>query len=109
MIHGSLGYAFFLALRGGVVEEILYRGLAIEQLTVLTGRRWFAAVIATLFFIAIHMSRFDLVQLIPIATASTGFAVLYLWRRNLWINIVAHFLIDAVALGAVAMRATSLY
>jgi membrane protease YdiL (CAAX protease family) len=34
---------------------------------------------------------------------------LYLWRGNLWINIVAHVLIDAVALGVVAVHATSLY
>jgi uncharacterized protein len=109
MVRGSLPYALCLALRGGVIEEILYRGLAIEQLTVLTGRRWLAAVLATVLFVAVHAVHFDLIQLIPIATASTGFAVLYLWRRNLWINIVAHVLIDAVALGAVALKATNLY
>ena len=109
LVGDSLVYALCLAVRGGVIEEIFYRGLAIEQLTVLTGRRWFAALVATVFFIVVHALRFNTPQLIPIATASTGFAVLYLWRRNLWINIIAHVLIDAVALGAVALRATSLY
>lgn len=109
LVRGSLVYALFLALRGGVIEEVLYRGLAIEQLAVLTGRRGIAAAIATLIFVAAHMIHFDVLQLIPIATVSAALAALYLWRRNLWINIIAHILIDAIALGAVALHATSLY
>jgi membrane protease YdiL (CAAX protease family) len=99
----------FLAVRGGVVEEILYRGLAIEQLAALTGRRLLAALIATSVFVAVHLVHFDLRQLIPIATVSFGLAGIYLWKHNLWINIIAHGLIDALALGAVAAHATSLY
>lgn len=109
LVRGSLIYALSLAFRGGVVEELFYRGLAIEQLTSLTGSRWFAAVSATLVFVLVHALRFDLLQLIPIAVASFGFTGLYLWRRNLLVNMIAHCLIDAVALGAVALRATSLY
>jgi membrane protease YdiL (CAAX protease family) len=109
LVRGSMVYALCLAVRGGVIEEVLYRGLAIEQLTVLTGRRGLSAVIATLVFVSVHLVHFDVRQLIPIATASTGLTVIYLWRRNLWINIIAHVLIDAVALGAVALKATSLY
>jgi membrane protease YdiL (CAAX protease family) len=109
LVRGSLIYALFLSLRGGMIEEVFFRGLAIEQLTVVTGRRWLGALIATLFFVAIHTVHFDLRQLIPIATVSFGLAGLYLWRRNLWINIIAHTLIDAVALGAVVMHATNLY
>ena len=40
---GSAVYAVCLALRAGFIEEIFYRGLAIEQLTSLTGSRGFAA------------------------------------------------------------------
>jgi membrane protease YdiL (CAAX protease family) len=109
LVRGSLVYALFLAVRGGVIEEVFYRGLAIEQLTALTGHRWVAAVGATLVFILMHALRFDIRQLIPIATASFGFMALYLWRRNLLVNIIAHFLIDALALGAVAVHATKLY
>jgi membrane protease YdiL (CAAX protease family) len=109
LVRGSLVYALALAVRGGVIEEVLYRGLAIEQLTALTGRRGWAAVIATVVFVAVHTAHFDLRQLIPITVAATGLAVIYLWRRNLWINIIGHALIDAVALGAVALKATNLY
>lgn len=109
LVRGSLGYALLLALRGGVIEEVFYRGLAIEQLTEMIGNRGLAALIATLGFVAIHVVHFDLRQLIPIATASSGLALIYLWRRNLWINIIAHTIIDAVALGVVAIHATNLY
>ena len=109
LIRGSLIYALFLALRAGVIEELLYRGLSIEQLTFLTGSRWFAASISTLAFVLLHALRFNPLQLIPIAVASCGFAGLYLWRRNILMNMIAHSLIDAVAFAAVALRATSLY
>jgi membrane protease YdiL (CAAX protease family) len=109
LVRGSLGFGLLLALRAGVIEEVLYRGLAIEQLAVLTGRRWLAALVATLAFIAVHAVHFDPRQLIPIATASFALAGIYLWRRNLWINIIAHTLIDAVGFSAVALHATSLY
>lgn len=109
LVRGSLVYAIFLAVRGGVVEELFYRGLAIEQLTVLTGSRPFAALGATTVFVFVHALRFDFLQLIPIATASFGFMGLYLWRRNLLVNMIAHAFIDSVALGAVALHATSLY
>jgi membrane protease YdiL (CAAX protease family) len=109
LVRGSLGYALCLAVRAGVIEEVFYRGLAIEQLSALTGRRWLAALLATLIFVASHALRFDARQIIPITVAACFLAALYLWRRNLWINIIAHTLIDAVALGAVALKATSLY
>jgi membrane protease YdiL (CAAX protease family) len=109
LVRGSLGFGLLLALRAGVIEEVLYRGLAIEQLTVLTGRRWLAALVATLAFIAVHAVHFDPRQLIPIATAAFALTGIYLWRRNLWINIIAHTLIDAVGFSAVALHATKLY
>jgi membrane protease YdiL (CAAX protease family) len=109
LVRGSLVYALFLALRGGVVEEVLYRGLAIEQMTVLTGQRWLAALIAGVIFVLAHTVHFDLHQLVPIAAATFGMTAIYLWRRNLWINIIAHALVDAVALVVVALRVTQLY
>jgi len=109
LVRGSLDYALLLAIRAGVIEEIFYRGLAIEQLTVLTGNRLLAAAVATLAFVAVHLVHFDLRQLIPIAMVSVGLATLYLWKRNLWINIIAHTLIDALALSIVAVHATKLY
>jgi membrane protease YdiL (CAAX protease family) len=46
---------------------------------------------------------------VPIAAATFGMTAIYLWRRNLWINIIAHALVDAVALVVVALRVAQLY
>jgi NADH:ubiquinone oxidoreductase subunit K len=51
----------------------------------------------------------DAYQLIPVAAAAIGLTALCLWRRNLRTNIIAHVLIDAVALGVVALRLKDLY
>ncbi|MGI9088006.1 MAG: CPBP family intramembrane glutamic endopeptidase [Chthoniobacterales bacterium] len=105
LVHGSVAYALCLAVRAGVVEEILFRGLAIEQLTVLTGSRWVSAFLATTVFIVIHALHFDWIQLVPIAAVSVVLVGLYLWRRDLWANILAHILVDGVGLVALALQA----
>ncbi|MDE2163489.1 MAG: CPBP family intramembrane metalloprotease [Alphaproteobacteria bacterium] len=105
MVGGSVIYALCLAVRAGVVEEIFYRGLAIEQLTALTGRRWFAAVVATAVFVLIHKLHFDWAQLVPIAAVAIVLAALYLRRHDLWANIIAHIAVDAVGLVTLALQA----
>lgn len=104
IVGGSLVYAVFLAARAGVIEEILFRGLAIEQLTVLTGRRWLSAFLATLVFVLAHALHFDWAQLFPVALVSIVVVSLYLWRHDLWANIIAHTAVDAAALLSVVLQ-----
>ena len=105
MVGGSVLYAVVLAVRAGVIEETLFRGLAIEQLTTLTGNRLLAAGIAMVVFVLVHMLRFDVAQLVPIATVSFVLTGLYLWRRDLVANIIAHAVLDGVGLVTVALQA----
>ena len=105
IVGSSAVYAVCLALRGGVIEEILFRGIAIEQLTVLTGRRWLSAFLATLVFVLGHALNFDWAQLVPVAAVSIVVVGLYLWRHDLWANIIAHAAIDAVAVLSVVFQA----
>jgi uncharacterized protein len=104
LLGGSLLYALSLGVRAGVIEEIFFRGLAIEQLTVLTGRRWLSALIATIVFVVMHALFFDWVQLVPIAAISVVLAVLYLWRHDLWANIIAHAVVDSISLTVIALH-----
>jgi membrane protease YdiL (CAAX protease family) len=101
---GSVGYAVCLAIRAGVIEEILFRGLAINQLMALTGRRWLSAIIPGVVFVLIHALHFDWIQLVPIAAITVVITILYMWRRNLWANIVAHIIVDALGLITLAMQ-----
>jgi membrane protease YdiL (CAAX protease family) len=39
---------------------------------------------------------------LPISQWEVGgltLTLLYVWRRNLWVNIIAHFIVDAAVLG----------
>lgn len=104
IVGGSAVYAVCLAVRAGVIEEILFRGLAIEQLTVLTGRKWLSALLATLVFVMAHALHFDWAQLVPVSAVSVVVVGLYLWRKDLWANIIAHTLIDLIAVLSVVFH-----
>ena len=84
-------FRLILAITGGIVEEVLYRGYAIERLTTLTGRRWLGAMIAAAAFGLAHAPywglRYALVADLPFGIVATLF---YVWRRDLVANILAH-------------------
>ena len=84
LVNGSVVYALCIAVRAGVIEEIFFRGLAIEQLAVLTGSRLLSAFLATAVFVVVHALHFDWIQLVPIAAISivTGRA-LFVATRSL--------------------------
>jgi membrane protease YdiL (CAAX protease family) len=73
------------------MEELLYRGYAIERLSMLTGTRWLAAAISIAAFGLAHIpawgTGFALAADLPFGIVMTLF---YLWRRDLLANILAH-------------------
>lgn len=92
-------HRILLSLRPGFVEEILYRGYPIERLNRLTGRIWPGAVIGLVIFTVIHLPGQGLGNtvgvVLPIGVILTG---LYVWKRNLTLNIAVHFLTDSLIL-----------
>jgi membrane protease YdiL (CAAX protease family) len=80
-----------LAVAAGAVEEILYRGYAIEKLAAMTGHRWVGAVIATIVFALVHIPTWGWAfALTADLLAGAVLAIAYLWRRDLVANILAH-------------------
>jgi uncharacterized protein len=96
-LRWSWGYAICIALRAGFVEEILFRGILIEQLAVLTRRRGLSAVIAGALFVSAHALKFDWFQLLMATMATVALTLVYLPRRNLLAAIAAHTLIDMIS------------
>jgi membrane protease YdiL (CAAX protease family) len=81
--------------RAGVVEELCYRGYAIERLSALGLPRWLAATIPLLIFGFAHWTGGW--GNIIIALGLGGVLVLfYLWRRDLVANMTGHFLVDFI-------------
>ena len=84
--------------RAGVSEEILFRGYPIERLQELTGSRWIAAVLPLTLFALAHVGPWGWSHVVVAAFGGAMLTVLYLWRRNLWINIAVHVIVDAAGM-----------
>jgi membrane protease YdiL (CAAX protease family) len=85
-----------IVFRAGVVEELFYRGYAIERLRLVGfGRFWSVAIPLVIFSLG-HWSGGAANILIAFAAGLilTGF---YLWRRDLAANMIGHGLVDFVA------------
>jgi membrane protease YdiL (CAAX protease family) len=96
----SLPFAtrLLLVVTAGVWEEIAYRGYGIERLTMIWGSKWAAAVATVALFTLAHLPAVGAAHLMPVFIVSVFVTLLYLWRRDLVLNMVAHSTIDAVGL-----------
>jgi uncharacterized protein len=85
-----------IVLRAGVVEELFYRGYAIERLRMIgLGRFWSIAIPLVIFSLG-HWSGGAANILIAFAAALI-LTAFYLWRRDLAANMIGHGLVDFVA------------
>jgi membrane protease YdiL (CAAX protease family) len=85
-----------IVFRAGIVEELFYRGYAIERLRLIgLGRFWSVAIPLVIFSLG-HWSGGAANILIAFAAGLilTGF---YLWRRDLAANMIGHGLVDFIA------------
>jgi len=80
---------------GTFLEEIFYRGYAIERLTSLTGKKWLAGLISWAAFTFVHLKFFGLGPTLDVGVLSAGLAILYLRERSIWPCIVVHGINDA--------------
>jgi membrane protease YdiL (CAAX protease family) len=80
--------------RAAVTEEIIYRGFTIERVFWLTRSKVVALVISVIAFAAAHLRGWGPSQLLPVAIGGVALGWLYLARRNLPANMLAHFITD---------------
>jgi len=85
-----------IVIRAGVVEELFYRGYAIERLRMIGLGPFWSVTIPLVIFSLGHWSGGAANILIALAAGVilTGF---YLWRRDLVANMIGHGLVDFVA------------
>ena len=89
-------FRVLIIVRAAVFEEIYFRGFMIERLTNILGSRWGAAAISLVVFTAEHLSYWGWAHLIVAGFGGIVLTGLYLWRRDLGGNMVAHLLTDAI-------------
>jgi CAAX protease family protein len=84
-----------IVIRAGVVEELFYRGYAIERLQAAGLNEYCAAAIPLFTFSMGHWTGgwANIVLALALGAVLTGF---YLWRRDLVANMIGHFLVDFI-------------
>jgi membrane protease YdiL (CAAX protease family) len=85
-----------LVMRAAVFEEICYRGFAIERIAELSRRRWLAALAALVLFTLAHLGYWGWTHLLVAGYGGLVLTALYLLRRDLISNMIAHGLTDSM-------------
>jgi membrane protease YdiL (CAAX protease family) len=86
-----------MVIRAGIVEELFFRGYAIERLEAIGCGGIFSAAIPLAIFAAIHWTG-GLPNIIIALVLGTIITVFYLWRRDLVANMIGHGLSDFLGL-----------
>jgi membrane protease YdiL (CAAX protease family) len=98
MLVKPLWWRLTLILRGTIAEEIIFRGYAIERIQGLTGSVRVAGIFSGIIFALEHLGGWSWGHVVIAGFAGAMLTLLYIWRRNLWVNMIAHFVPDAVGL-----------
>jgi len=98
MLAKPLWWRLTLILRGTIAEEIIFRGYAIERIQGLAGNVTVAGILSCIIFALEHLGVWSWGHVVIAGFAGAMLTLLYIWRRNLWVNMIAHFVPDAVGL-----------
>ena len=93
-----LWVCILIVFRAGIVEELFYRGYAIERLRAMGAGRFASPALPLFLFAVAHYAGawVNVFQPLVLGGILTGF---FLWRRDLVANIIAHTLVDLVGTG----------
>jgi len=84
-----------IVVRAGVVEELCYRGYAIERLHALGLPRWVAAGVPLLIFGVGHWTG-GWANIVIALVLGGMLALFFIWRRDLVANMIGHWFVDFI-------------
>jgi uncharacterized protein len=87
-----------MLMTAGVTEEVLFRGYPISRLKVATGSTAIALGLPFVVFVVLHLPSWGAAHLLFVSLAAALFTLAFVWRRDLWANIIAHIVADSVPL-----------
>lgn len=90
-------WRFISVIRAAIGEEILFRGFAIERGRELFRSLRIASTLSWIVFTLEHVSTWGWSHVLIAGFGGLLLTLLYVWRRNLWINIIAHFIVDGAS------------
>src|SRR5262249_38747093 len=91
-------YLIIAVVIGGTVEEILYRGYAVERLASLTGSYWFGGLVPVLAFGLAHVPLWGWGPAMTTVLSGGVLTLFYVWTKDLNANIIAHVATDFVGI-----------
>ena len=95
--HFFLWFGPIALLTASFCEEVIYRGYATERLLRITNNRWVAVLLPNFAFALMHWKD-GFEKVLFVGTVCLLFQLYYVRYRDLTMTIVAHFLIDSLAL-----------
>jgi len=87
-------YLVLAVIVGGIVEELLYRGFAVQVLGTLIGNTWLAAAFVVIAFGLAHLPLWGLVPALTTMVSGAILTVLFLVHHDLIANMLAHIATD---------------
>jgi membrane protease YdiL (CAAX protease family) len=87
-----------IALTAGIAEEIIFRSVLISQLEFASGSPWLAGAVSLLLFGLAHAAAWGPWQIVFAMVPGLVLTLFFLWKRDLWVCMIAHFLTDALGL-----------
>jgi membrane protease YdiL (CAAX protease family) len=92
-----LWFRLALVTRAAIVEETVFRGYGFERLAELSRSPLLAGLLTFVLFTLAHLAGGGLGQVVIAAYGGLILTLLYMWRRNIWANIIAHWMADGAA------------
>jgi uncharacterized protein len=84
-------------IRAAIGEEVIFRGFAIERGREVFGSLRIASALSWIVFTLEHITTWGWSHVLIAGFGGLLLTLLYVWRRNLWINIIAHFVVDGAS------------
>jgi membrane protease YdiL (CAAX protease family) len=97
LLQTPLWWRILSTVRAAVSEEVFYRGFGLQEVERLMGGKWIGAAVSLAFFTLAHAPAWGWMHLIPAFLGGLLLTLLFLRRRNLWVNMACHFLVDLTA------------
>jgi membrane protease YdiL (CAAX protease family) len=94
LVATPFGWRLVSTVRAALCKEILFRGYAIERLQEISGSAAAAGIISCTIFALAHVGEWGWTHLLVAGVVGAMFTLLYVWRRNIWANAIAHFIVD---------------
>ena len=93
-----------IALGAGISEECVFRAALIPLLERATGSTWLAAALSLAIFALAHARGWGPAQVLFAAAPGLVLTLFFVWKRDLGVVVIGHFLTDFIGLAAAAMR-----